>query len=148
MEQLVKKLATTLLWDVISLKVEQKNQIPIMLKEVYYLEEKDNLMTQIKKCEVIDSDPLEIIDFIIDGEKILVEFEMQFILSVWSEKKQLLRITAISIGKCTLPGNTLCNWENIDIESLGKDGWIENQNLVKVLEINYTDVECEYISIL
>lgn len=148
MEQLVKKLATTLLWDLISLKVEEKNQIPIMLKEVYYLEEKDNLMTQIKKCEVIDSEPLEIIDFIIDGEKILVEFEMPFILSAWSEKKQLLRITATLIGKCTLSGNTLFNWNNIDIESLGKYDWLENQKLVKILEINYTDVECEDISIL
>lgn len=119
-----------------------------MLKDVCYLKEKDILMTQIKECEIIDSEPLEIIEFIIEGEKILVDFKMSFILSAWSENKLLLRITATAIGKCILPDSTLYNWDNIDIENLGSDDWFENPNLVKILCVNYTDVECDDISIL
>lgn len=59
--QLLELLSSTLLWEIVSAKVEEINQIPFMLENIGYLDEKETVISQINECEVFDSEPLTVI---------------------------------------------------------------------------------------
>ena len=132
--ELLELLSADLLWEIISAKVEEVNQIPAMLKNIGYLDDKEELISQINNCEVFDSEPLNVIGFTVQEEKIFIDFEMSFLLSAWHDEKSLLRITAAVSGKCSVPDVNVFDWENRDAEEAG---------IVNVLELNYVDVECD-----
>lgn len=147
-EQLVEILSTTLLQEVISANIEKINQLPVMLQDIGYIKDKVNVILQITECEVSDSEPLDIINFTQHGESLLINFEMPFILSAWTGKEQLLRITANATGKCIVPDIAKYDWASIDVENMGKEELLAKNELVDILELNYTDVECDDVSIL
>lgn len=147
-KEVIEILSTTLIWEVISEKVENLNQLPIMLGDSRYIENKDTTISQITRCEVLDSESLEIIGFTNYDESIFVVFEMPFVLSAWNESKQLLRITATVTGKYSVPDSKKYDWDNIDFENMGKKELLEYKELVDILEINYQFVECDDISVL
>lgn len=146
--QLVDTLSTTLLWEVASANIEKINQLPIMLKDIGYVEDIDNIIAKITECEVFDSEPLKIINFDKYEESILITFEMQFVLSAWSGRKQLLRITAAAMGKCRIPDIGRYDWESIDFEDMGKKELLSYEGLVDILELNYPSAECDDVSIV
>lgn len=147
-EQLEEVLSETLLWEVISENVENVNQLPIMLQDINYLENKNSVIAIIDECEVLISDSFDIIKSETHGENILISFEMPFVMSAWSTTKQHLRITATATGKCMIPSIEIYDWDSIDFESMRKEELLENQNLVDILELNYAWVECDDVSIL
>lgn len=147
-EQLVEILSTTLLQEVVSANIEKVNQLPAMLQDIGYIEDKVNVILQITESDVFDSEPLDIINFTQHGESLLITFEMPFILSAWTGKEQLLRITATATGKCIVPDIAKYDWASIDVENMGKEELLAKNELVDILELNYTDVECDDVSIL
>lgn len=144
--QLVDTLSTTLLWEVVSAHVEKIDQLPIILKDIGYLEDIDNVIAQITTCEVFESEPLEIIDFETNEESILISFEMQFVLSAWNGSRQLLRITASAKGKCRIPDIGKYDWGSVDFEDMGKEELLSHEGLVNILELIYPDAECDDVS--
>ncbi len=144
--QLIDTLSTTLLWEVVSANIEKIDQLPIMLRDIGYVEDIDNVIAQITECEVFNSEPLEIISFDKNEESILITFEMQFVLSAWSGRKQLLRITAAATGKCRIPDIGKYDWESIDFEDLDKKELLSYEGLVDILELNYPSSECDDVS--
>jgi hypothetical protein len=144
--QLVDALSTNLLWEVVCAYVENINQLPIILKDIAYVEDIDNVIAQITKCEVLDSEHLEIKDFWKLEESILISFEMQFVLSVWSRSRQLLRITAVANGKCRIPDIGKYDWKSIDFEDMDKEELLSYEGLVDILELNYPIAECDDVS--
>jgi hypothetical protein len=146
--QLVDTLSTTLLWEVVCANIEKVNQLPIILKDIGYVEDIDNVIKEITQCEVFDSEPLEVINFDKHEESILITFEMSFTLSTWIGQQQLLRITAVVMGKCRIPDIREYEWESIDFESMGKKELLSYEGLVHILELNYSSAECDDVSML
>lgn len=146
-EQLIDILSETLLWEVVAANVEQVDQLPNMLQNISYIANKEHIISKITECEVLDSD-FHILRFIKDGESILITFEISFLLSVWNQKKQLLRITAAASGKCRIPDIGNYDWDSVDFESMDRLELLANGELVDILELNYTDVEADDVSFL
>ncbi len=143
--KLTELLSTTLLWEVVVLNIEKKDQLSIMLYDIDYIQDKDNVIMKVEECEVLDSEGLDIIDVQIENGDLLIDFEMEFILSVWSGKQQLLRITATAVGKCKVAEIDKYDWWNMKLEDMGKEELLANKELVHILKLNYIEVECDEV---
>lgn len=141
--QLIDTLSTTLLWEVVCANIEKINQISIILKDIGYVEDIDNIIAQITECEILDSEPLEVTSFYIHEDSILITFEMRFVLSAWSRGKQFLRITATATGQCRIPDSEKYDWRSIDFEDMDKKELLSYEGLVGILELNYSNAECD-----
>lgn len=144
--ELVDILSSTLLWEVISAIIEQTNQLSFMLEKVSYIDDKEFVISRIQWCEVFDAEPMEIISCEVQGGKIILDFEMPFLLSAWEKQTQVLRITALAKGKCCIPDVGVFAWEDLEWENMNKKGLLDKAELVELLEINYLNVECEVLT--
>ena len=142
-EQLVEELAE-IIPDFIDGYVENINQLPEMLKDIGYVDAIEARIAQITECEIFDSEPLEIKKFHVENGKIVMSFEWDFLLSAWSKGEPQFRITATAIGKCAVPDMDQYDWERQEIEKIDT----REQNIVDLLELEYSFVECDDVSIL
>lgn len=142
-EQLLENLSETLLWEVISAKVEEVNQLPVMLKDIGYIDGKDEMIPTITRCEILDSEPFGVTDFSVDGDRICIHFEMPFVLTAWKNKDEIWRITSAAAGTCSVPDIETLNWEEIKFEDMNRIELLERKNLVEISELNYVETECE-----
>lgn len=141
-------LSNTLLWEVISAKLEEINQVSVMLKDIGYLDDKENTIDQINQCEIFDSEPLKMMEVSVQEGKVLINFETSFILSAWHNNEPLLRITAFTAGKCSIPDVEVFDWEKIEVEKMSKNELLENKMLIEMIELNYIGVECDDLRVL
>jgi hypothetical protein len=141
--ELIENIAESVLWTVVAASVEKDDQLPVILKDIHYLGDKENLLARTTWCEVFDSD-FNMSNHIKDGESLLVSFEMPLILSTWNQEQQLLRITATATGACRIPDIGTYDWENVDFYGMNKQELLGmSKDLVEIVELHYTDVEAD-----
>lgn len=145
-EQLIELLSETLLFEVIAAKVEEVDQLPVMLQNIGYIEELENVLSKITFCEAFESD-LDIIHFNQEGESILITYQLTFLLSAWHHNQQLLRITASATGTCQIPGIESYDWKSVDFEGMNKKELLANRGLVNIVELDYSDVEADGVNL-
>ncbi|GLC83338.1 hypothetical protein [Lacrimispora brassicae] len=143
-EELINMLSTTLLWEVISARIEELDQIPMILRNIGHITPDE--IAKINKSEILDSESFDVIRFEKLTEKILITFEMPFILSLWSDKEQIFRVTAIASGKCMIPDIEKYDWKSREFENMDKEGLLLNKELVDLLELNYPNVEYDDVN--
>lgn len=145
-DQLIELLSETLLFEVIAAKVEEVDQLPVMLQNIGYIEGLENVLSKITFCEAFESD-LDIIHFTHEGKSIVITYNLTFLLSAWHQKQQLLRITASATGTCQIPGIESYDWESVDFEGMNKKELLANRGLVNILELDYSDVEADEVNL-
>lgn len=146
-EEVIENIAETVLWTVVAANVEEVDQLPVMLKDIHYLGDKENILTRTTWCEVFDSD-FHMIHHIKDGESLLVAFEMTLLLSTWKQEQQLLRVTATATGTCRIPDIGTYDWENVDLDGMNKHELLKmSKDLVEIVELHYTDVEADNMEV-
>lgn len=106
------------------------------------------MISQITECEIFDSDYFEVTSYEVQGKRILLKFDMPFLLSAWNGDKALFRITAAAYGTCAIPDIGEYNWDELKTENMGSMGLLANSNLVDILSLNYSDEECDDVSFL
>lgn len=144
-KQLIDVLAITLLWEGISSYVEEPPQLCRMLKKIHYQEDIKPFLERVTRCEVLDSEPLEIVTVEEQGEYLLLSFEMPFLLSVWIGKKQVLRVTAEAFGTVSVPDVDTYDWQSETFEALNKQELLVKRNLLKLVTLSYKNIECDHV---
>ena len=147
-KQLLDRLSQTLLCESICEDIEKIDQLPIMLKQIDYVEDKSDVIKSAVECEIFHADSLRIICSQEDRNQIYIFFEMPFILSVWSEESSLLRIQAIAKGRCSIPNIEQYHWENIDFDFMNKKEILQYKKLVNMIKLYYSDIECDDMRII
>lgn len=118
-EEYIQELAENVLWDAVGDYVEQVEEFKKMVEVISYIDH-DKVM-EVTWCEVFDSEEIIVLDAMECEDKVVIHFEMPFMLSAWNEETQLFRVTACVQGKAEL----------------------EQENVVMLEELEYTDVEVD-----
>lgn len=147
MQELIDRLSETFLWEIVSAYIEQTRFLPDMLRNVGYIESKDDIMQKVDGTEILDSEPLEIFDCNADTGRISFGFEMPFILIAKSGKEQLLRITATAVGKCSIPDENAFDWSAFDWNDMSKPELLAHKDLAEFSELRFEEVECDDLSV-
>lgn len=147
-EEFVNVLAESLIWEVIGAYVEQCDQLPIMLQDINYLEDKDDFIRRANFCEITVADEFNVMRYSVDKDKILIEFDFSFVMSVFSEENALLRVTACAEGSCKVADINAFDWSQMDFEDMDKQELLSYKDLVESIELHYVQVECDDVSFL
>lgn len=146
-QELLDGLSETFLWEIVSAYIEQTRFLPDMLRNVGYLENKDEIIQRVDKMEILDSEPLEIFDCSADNGRIFFGFEMPFILIAKSGKEQLLRITATAAGKCSIPNENAFDWNAFDWDDMNRPELLAHKDLAEFSELRFEQVECDDLTV-
>lgn len=147
-EELVDVLAESLIWDVVGNYIEESKPLPIMLQDIYYLKDKEDFIRRTSFCEITVADEFNVMGFSVEKDKILIEFEYPFVMTVFSEQDALLRITACAEGSCKIPDINVFDWLKLDFDDMDREELLSYKDLVENIELHYVQVECDDISIL
>lgn len=146
-QELLDGLSETFLWEIVSAYIEQTRFLPDMLRNVGYLENKDEIIQRVDKMEILDSEPLETFDCSADNGRIFFGFEMPFILIAKSGKEQLLRITATAAGKCSIPNENAFDWNAFDWDDMNRPELLAHKDLAEFSELRFEQVECDDLTV-
>lgn len=114
------------LLDIVCEKIEQVSELPEMLKNIGYLDNKEMLIGQTTACEILDISDSVITDQRVSENKVLIDYEIDFIMQTFIEHKIVWRVQAAAKVRLSAPED-----ENFDPE------------LVDIQSIEYIDVECD-----
>lgn len=147
-QELLDSLSETFLWETVSAYIEQTRFLPDMLRNVGYLDNKDEIIHKVDKMEIMDSEPLEISDNNADNGRISFGFEMPFVLIAKSGKEQLLRITATAAGKCSIPDESAFDWSAFNWDDMNKPELLSHKDLAEFSELRFEQVECDDLTVV
>lgn len=146
-QELLDELSETFLWEIVSAYIEQPRFLPDMLRNVGYIENKDEITQKVDDMEIMDSEEPEIFDSNTENGRISFGFEMPFVLNVRCEKEPLLRITATAVGQCSIPDESDFDWNAFDWEDMDKPELLSHKDLAEFSEMSFEDVECDDLSV-
>ena len=141
-------LSETFLWEVVSAYIEQPRFLPDMLRDVGYLDNKDEVIRRVDSMEIMDREPLFILYCITENGRIVFGFETPFVLIAKSGNEQLLRITAIFAAKCSIPDENAFDWSAYDWDNMNRTELLSHKDLAEFSAVRFEDVECDDLSVV
>ncbi|MHC5217769.1 hypothetical protein ACYSNR_14000 [Enterococcus sp. LJL128] len=144
-KMLIELLSETLLWETVSLHAEELERVKPLLKTLEYVDQKK--AAAVNRSEVFHTDSFEVKSWGVEGTKLIMDFEMPFVLSLWQEEECLFRLSASAAGSCMIPDVGSWDWSKLDWESLDKLEMLKHAHLVDITGMRYTNVECDDISL-
>lgn len=147
-QKLLAGLSETFLWEIVSAYIEQTRFLPEMLRDVGYVNNKDEIVRKVDRSEILDSEPLEIFDCNAANGRISFGFAMPFILIAKSGREQLLRITATVAGKCSIPDENAFDWSAFDWGDMSRPELLAHRDLAEFSELRFEQVECDDLSVV
>lgn len=119
-------------------KIEDVSEIPEMLGDIAYLDNKDSLISQTTKYEILDTEDYHILKYNINNGFINVRFNMDFIMQTFVNSKYIWRIQCMAEAEISIKNNS-----SIDFEEFDPDDYKKYTDLIKINNIKYYNAECD-----
>ena len=143
-KELVEEILYDFLWEVVGNKTEEVDNLPELLKETNYLDDKEEYISKTTKCEINESDEFIINKITEDSSSIVVDCEMIFIMNSFVEKEAVWRITGTTIAQIKIPNVDGHNWMLIK-NVFFKQDLLKHKDVVTFNDIHFDWVECDCI---
>ena len=146
LEQLLNDTLEEFFWQYVGDKIEEVSELPEMLKDIHYLMDKQELIAKTTRCEILDSDNCFVDSYSVSGNKIHIEYEIEFILQTFLDSEFIWRVQGCARAKFSIPGPDLVDWSVFDAEDHDFfEDYDKYKEFVQFDKITYTDVECDTI---
>ena len=127
----IESLRTTILWENVSSYIESLDCANILLQNVGL----KNISAE--RASVQDSEDFYITSVSESNDKIIIEFEMPFILCV-NEK---YNIQAVATGNLDIPGTENYPYDKYDFSVMNRIELLSFNNIISISQTTYKDVE-------
>lgn len=119
-------------------KIENISEIPKMLSNIKYLDNKNSLISQTTKCEILDIEDYHILKYSINNRVINIIFNVSFIMQTFVNSKYIWRIQCMAESEINIK-----NDPSIDFEKFDPDNYKKYIDLIKINNLKYHDAECD-----
>lgn len=134
------------LYECVSDKIETVSELPEMLKEIGYLENKQELMDKITWCEVLDAENTSAEDGSVSENRIYFHYELDFILQTFIDSQFLWRVQGCAQFELSIPDSSRVDWTVFDAPNSNfSEQYEKHKELVIFHNIVYTEIECDTI---
>lgn len=140
MKEFVDKISSTLLWEVISRKVEELSELSRIISAANDMEDNFSI-DKITSCEILDSESFDVLGFSVGIEEITVKFEMPFILVAKKGKKPVIKLQGYASGACVIPAEGSYDYSSKDFNKMNKQELLEYRDIVNITSLEYLSVE-------
>ena len=131
-EELIENLRTTLLWETVCAHIEHRNEADVLLQMAGV----ENGVTA-ECAEIYDSEDFFVTDVSESGDRIVIDFEMPFILCANNK----YHIEATAAGKMDIPNPVSYPYDSYDFAAMGKKELLSFGGIVSISSTTYSGVE-------
>lgn len=144
-DMLLNTVLDTFLLECVGDRVEEPSEVPRMLKDIAYLDNKDELISKITECEILDVDDYEIKNYSVVTDNIKIEYEMSFILQVYADADAFWRIQGTAQCVFSIPGPEAYDWSIFQNDNMNKQQLLAHKDLLNFESFTYDFIECDTI---
>ena len=130
------------LLECVSDKIEDVSELPKMLKDIGYIDDKQTLTAKTTRCEILDIDDAFVKNYFVSGNKIHIQYELAFILQTFVDSDFIWRVQGCAQSELSIPDADSADWSVFAAQNFFEH--YENyRKLVQFQNIVYTEVECD-----
>lgn len=133
---------SVLLWELVSDKVEEVEEIRKMLKNIGYVEDLEDILSSMNHSEIVDSDFFNILEKNIKDSEAVVKFEMPYILNTYNDEVSL-RVTGFVEGECIIFTHKIPDLEMLKFSEMNRQELLEYKPFVGFENMDYLNCECD-----
>ena len=98
-------------------KVEEVSELPKMLADIFYLSDKEELLEQTTRCEILDIDDGFVTYDEVVGDEIHIHYSLDFILQTSIGPEPVWRVQGSARMELSIPDITVTDWSRTRISS-------------------------------
>lgn len=143
-DNLLNKTLEEFLMECVSKKVEDVSELPEMLKNIGYLDNKDEFISKTARCEMLDIDDAFVESYLVSGNEIHINYQITYIMQTFVGSEAIWRVQGSASAKLSIPNTDLEDWSVFETEP---NNFFENykkfNGLVRFQNVVYSDIECD-----
>lgn len=147
-ENLLNKTLEEFLMECVSKKIEEVSQLSEMLKNIGYLDSKDEFISKTTRCEMSDIDDAFIESYLVSESEIHINYQIAYIMQTFVGSEAVWRVQGSARAELSIPNTDLEGWSAFETEP---DNFFENykkfNGLVRFKNVVYSDVECDTLNL-
>lgn len=132
------------LLECVSDKIEDVSELPKMLKDISYLDNKQEFITKTTKCEILDVDDGFVENYFVSENEIHIQYKLAFILQTFIDSKYIWRVQGCAQSELSIPDTNLVDWSVFDTQN---NKFLEHykkyKELVHFHNTDYEEIECD-----
>lgn len=134
------------LLECVGSKIEEVSELPKMVKDIGYLDDKQELLDKTTECEVLDIPDFLIENYSLSGNEIHIEYGMGFIMQTFINSEFIWRVQGWARVEFSIPDTGKADWSVFESLGNNNDFWEQyekHKELVQFQNIVYEEVECD-----
>lgn len=146
-EKLLNETLEEFFMECVSKKIEEVSELPEMLKNIGYLDSKDEFISKTTRCEMSDIDEAFIESHLVSGNEIHINYQINYIMQTFVSSEAIWRVQGSASAELSIPNTDLEDWSVFDTQP---NKFFENfekfKELVRFRNVVYSDVECDTLN--
>lgn len=125
-------------------KIEDVSELPKMLKDIGYLDRKDEYIDKTTRCEILDVDDAYVESYFVSENEIHIKYEIAFILQTFINSEYIWRVQGCAQIDLSIPDTNSADWSVFDKQNNNFFEYYEKfKNLTHFQNVVYKDIECD-----
>ena len=125
-------------------KIEEVSELPKMLEDIYYLDNKQEFISKTTNCEILGIEDSCVESYCVKENEIHIQYELEFILQTFIDSEFIWRVQGCAQVELSIPETSLVDWSVFDMED---DDFFEQyekyKEFVRFQNIVYSQIECD-----
>ena len=146
-DDLLNKTLEEFLMECVSKKIEEVSELPEMLKNIGYLDNKDEFISKTARCEILDIDDAFVESYCVSGNEIHIIYQITYIMQTFAASEAVWRVQGSAMAELSIPNTDLEDWSVFETEP---DNFFENYNkfkgLLRFQNVVYSYIECDTLN--
>lgn len=146
LNQLLNETLEEFLAECVGKKIEEVSELPKMLKDIAYLDNKQELLNKTTECEIFDVDDYHIENYSLSGDEIYIQYSMGFVLQTFIDSEFIWRVQGWVQAEFSIPDTSKVDWSVFETQGYINDFWEQyekHKGLVQFQNIVYEEIECD-----
>lgn len=127
----------------VSDKIEELPELPVILKDIEYLDNKEALISQTTCCEILDTENAAIEHYEKNCREIHIQYGLNFILQTLIHDEFTWRVQGYAQAEFTIPASRTIDWSVFAVSTNFWTQYEKHKRLVRFQRVTYVDVECD-----
>ena len=144
LDNLLNKTLEEFLLECVSDKIEDVSELPQMLKDIGYLDRKEEYIAKTTKCEILDVDDGFVENYFVSENEIHIQYQVVFILQTFIDSEFIWRVQGCAKLEFSIPDTNSVDWLVFDMQN---NNFFEQYNKIKELvhfkNVVYKEIECD-----
>ena len=146
LDQLLNDTLDEFLLECVGKKIEEISELPKMLKDIGYLDDKQELLDKTTECEILDIVDYSIENYSLSENEIHIRYSLDFIMQTFIDSEYIWRVQGFAQLEFSIPDTSKVDWSVFELQDDNNVFWEQyekHKEFVRFQNIIYEEIECD-----